>query len=120
MFIHTWLRTALSLALIILLIQTIFAQDWPQWRGANRDGAVTGFTAPKPWPDQLKQIWKAPVGVGHSSPLVIGDRVYLHSRQVENDVAAAYDLDTGKTIWQDRNPVTYTMNHRAAVLGKGP
>jgi len=120
MFIHTWLRTALSLALIILLIQTIFAQDWPQWRGANRDGVVTGFTAPKTWPDQLKQIWKAPVGVGHSSPLVIGDRVYLHSRQVENEVAAAYDLNTGKTIWQDSYPVAYTMNQVAAVLGKGP
>src|SRR5215510_138808 len=38
MFIHRRLKTALSLALIILLIQTIFAQDWPQWRGANRDG----------------------------------------------------------------------------------
>ena len=27
-----------------------FAADWPQWRGANRDGKVTGFTAPENWP----------------------------------------------------------------------
>jgi len=120
MFIHTWLKTTLSLALFILFIQQIFAQDWPQWRGANRDGAVTGFTAPKTWPDQLKQIWKVSVGVGHSSPLVIGARVYLHSRQAENEVAAAYDLDTGKTIWQDSYPVAYTMNQAAAGHGKGP
>jgi len=120
MFIHRRLKTALSLALIILLIQTIFAQDWPQWRGANRDGVVTGFTAPKTWPGQLKQIWKTPVGVGHSSPLVIGGRVYLHSRQAENEVVAAYDLNTGKTIWQDSYPVAYTMNQAAAGHGKGP
>jgi outer membrane protein assembly factor BamB len=120
MFIHTRLKTALSLALFIIFIQTIFAQDWLQWRGANRDGVVTGFTAPKTWPDQLKQIWKAPAGVGHSSPLVIGARVYLHSRQAENEVAAAYDLKTGKTIWRDSYPIAYTMNQAAAGHGKGP
>jgi outer membrane protein assembly factor BamB len=120
MFIHRSLKTALSLGLFILFIQTIFAQDWPQWRGANRDGVVTGFTAPNTWPDQLKQIWKAPVGVGHSSPLVIGARIYLHSRQAENEVAAAYDLNTGKTIWQNSYPIAYTMNPAAAGHGKGP
>jgi outer membrane protein assembly factor BamB len=120
MFIHRSLKTALSLGLFILFIQTIFAHDWPQWRGANRDGVVTGFTAPNTWPDQLKQIWKAPVGVGHSSPLVIGARIYLHSRQAENEVAAAYDLNTGKTIWQDSYPIAYTMNPAAAGHGKGP
>jgi len=120
MFIHRPLKPALSLALFILFFQNIFAQDWPQWRGANRDGVVTGFTAPKTWPDQLKQIWKAPVGVGHSSPLVIGARVYLHSRQAENEVVAAYDLKTGKTIWQDSFPIAYTMHHAAAGHGKGP
>ena len=26
------------------------AQDWPQWRGVNRDGKASGFTAPKEWP----------------------------------------------------------------------
>jgi outer membrane protein assembly factor BamB len=56
MFIHRPLKTTLSFALLIPFIQNIFAQDWPQWRGANRDGAITGFTAPKTWPDQLKQM----------------------------------------------------------------
>jgi outer membrane protein assembly factor BamB len=120
MFIHRPLKTTLSFALLILFIQSIFAQDWPQWRGANRDGAITGFTAPKTWPDQLKQIWKTPVGVGHSSPLVIGARVYLHSRQAENEVAAAYDLKTGRTIWQDSYPIAYTMHTAATGHGKGP
>ena len=110
------------LAFILLgpMFQTGFTQDWPRWRGASGDGVVTGFIAPKSWPDQLKQRWKIAAGVGHSSPLVVGPRVYLHSRQGENEVAAAYDLNTGKTIWQDSYPVAYTMNPAATGHGKGP
>ena len=110
------------LAFILLgpVFQNALGQDWPRWRGANGDGAVTGFTAPKVWPDQLKQRWKVEVGVGHSSPLVVGERVYLHARQGEDEVAAAYDLKTGKTIWRDSYPVAYTMNPAATGHGKGP
>ena len=35
-----------------------FCQDWPQWRGMNRDSKVTGFKAPAAWPSELKQVWK--------------------------------------------------------------
>src|SRR5262245_24355413 len=30
------------------------AQDWPQWRGPNRDGVNSSFKAPSTWPDALK------------------------------------------------------------------
>ena len=120
MFNHRSQKTALSLGLLILVMQNTLAQDWPQWRGAKGDGSITGFTAPKTWPDQLKQIWKVTVGIGHSSPLVIGSRVYLHSRESENEVVAAYDLNTGKKIWQDTYSVPYTMHPAATSHGKGP
>lgn len=112
-------RTA-SLALFLLCIPTMFAQDWSRWRGPKGDGSVTAFTEPTTWPDQLKQLWKVTVGVGHSSPLVIGPRIYLHSRQAENEVVAAYDLNTGRTIWQDSYPIAYTMHPAATGHGKGP
>ena len=51
-------------------------QDWPQWRGANRDGKATGFTAPKTWPKELTQKWKVPVGDGVATPALVGDRLY--------------------------------------------
>jgi outer membrane protein assembly factor BamB len=112
----------LLLAFILLspVFQIGYTQDWPRWRGANGDGVVTGFIAPKSWPDQLKQRWKKIVGVGHSSPLVVGARVYLHSRQGEDEVVAAYDLNTGKPIWRDSYTVAYTMNPAATGHGKGP
>jgi len=99
---------------------SVIGQDWPQWRGPNRDGVVSSFAAPKVWPEKLKTIWKVPVGIGHSSPVVVGKRVYLHSRQDENEVASCFDLDTGKQLWRDSYPAPYVMNPAATAHGKGP
>ena len=117
---HMPFRTVLLIFITLILSVYTRAQDWPQWRGANRDGVINGFAAPKAWPDQLQAKWKVTVGVGHSTPLVIGKRVFLHTRQGEKEVVAAYDLETGKTLWQDSYAVDYTMNPAATGHGKGP
>jgi outer membrane protein assembly factor BamB len=114
-------RPCIAVALCLCFAsQLSFAQDWPQWRGAHRDGLIASFTAPKVWPDKLKTIWKVQVGIGHSSPIVVGRRVYLHSRQDENEVASCFDLDTGKVLWRDAYPTPYFMNPAAVSHGKGP
>ena len=76
--------------------------------------------SPKVWPDKLKKIWKVQVGLGHSSPVFVGRRVYLLSRQEENEVASCFDLDTGKLLWKDSYPTPYMMNPAAVSHGKGP
>ena len=45
-------------AMIMLSTMNSYSQDWPQWRGLNRDCKVTGFKAPSSWPAELKQEWK--------------------------------------------------------------
>ncbi|HJQ69844.1 MAG TPA: PQQ-binding-like beta-propeller repeat protein [Blastocatellia bacterium] len=109
-----------SVVNLIALSAVTFAQDWPGWRGPNRDGVVASFTAPKTWPESLKLKWKTPVGEGHSSPVVAGDRVYIQTRQGEEEVVSAIDLNTGKVIWSERNGVSYTVNPAAVGHGKGP
>ena len=114
-------KSALSLCFVLALTSQIsFAQDWPGWRGPERDGAVAAFSAPKVWPDQLKVKWKLEVGAGHSSPVVAGRRVYLHSRQGDKEVVSSIDLETGKLLWQDAYAVAYTMHPAATGHGKGP
>jgi outer membrane protein assembly factor BamB len=113
-------RCLLSTICFGLLAPTAGAQDWPQWRGPNRDGVSASFTEPKAWPEQLKRKWIVPVGVGHSSPVVVGRRVYLHSRQGEREMITCFELETGKTLWQDGYPVAYQMNPAATGHGKGP
>jgi outer membrane protein assembly factor BamB len=113
-------KAALFCALLSIINQTSFAQDWPGWRGPARDGVLTSFTAPKTWPAQLKRIWKVEIGAGHSSPIVAGRRVYTHSRQGDKEVVSSFELETGKAVWQDTYPAAYTMNPAAMGHGKGP
>lgn len=80
------------------------AQDWPQWRGLHRDAKVTGFTAPKTWPKELTQKWKVTVGEGVATPALVGDKLYIFSRQEGNEVTRCLDAATGKELWQDKYP----------------
>ena len=78
------------------------AQDWPQWRGASRDGKVTGFTAPQAWPKELAQKWKTPVGSGDSTPALVGDKLYVFARQGEEEVTLCLGAADGKEVWKDK------------------
>lgn len=80
------------------------AGDWPQWRGPNRDGKVTGFKAPEVWPQQLTQKWKVAVGVGDSTPALVGDRLYTFGRRENDELIQCLEAGTGKTIWANRYP----------------
>ena len=108
-----------SLALFALLEVTVVA-DWPQWRGPARDGVASAFTPPATWPAQLTPKWRVPVGAGHASPVVAGNRVVLHARQGNREIVAAYDLATGKQLWQDGTDAPYTVNPAAKGHGPGP
>ena len=67
-----------ALGLSFLLPFAVRAEDWPQWRGPNRDGVwnETGIMECFP-PGGLKISWRAPVGRGWSSPIVAQGRVYV-------------------------------------------
>jgi len=83
----------------------LFAQDWPQWRGPNRDGKVTGFTAPQTWPKELAQKWKTTVGMGDSTPALVGDKLYVFARQGEDEVILCLNAADGKELWKNKYAV---------------
>jgi len=78
------------------------AQDWPQWRGANRDAKAAGFTAPKTWPKELTQKWKIAVGSGDATPALVGDKIYVFARQEGNEVVSCLEASNGKEVWSDK------------------
>ena len=88
--------------LILLGSINVFGQDWPQWRGSNRDAKVTKFAVPDKWPEKLTQKWKIQVGEGtDSTPALVGNRLYVFTRQDGNEVTLCLNADTGDEIWKN-------------------
>jgi outer membrane protein assembly factor BamB len=95
------------------------AQDWPQWRGANRDAKASGFTAPKTWPKELTKKWKTAVGSGDATPALVGDMLYVFARQEGNEVTRCLNAATGEELWKDQYAVPAISGPDASQHG-GP
>jgi outer membrane protein assembly factor BamB len=96
------MKTALTALASLLLVAPALAQDWPQWRGMNRDAVAKGFDVPSDWPENLTKKWSTEVGDGVATPALVGDRLYVHSRQGGDEVIRCLNAATGAEIWQDK------------------
>lgn len=107
-------KTMLAVALTLPLLPSaaLRADDWPQWRGLNRDGVCgeTGLLESFP-AEGLKVRWRVPVGWGFSSPVVAQGRVYLADSELVNPKARerlrCWDETTGKALWTHAYEVAY-------------
>ncbi|MBI2929291.1 MAG: PQQ-like beta-propeller repeat protein [Verrucomicrobia bacterium] len=101
-----------ALGLSLVLPIAVRADDWPQWRGPNRDGVwnETGIVESFP-PDGLKVRWRVPVGRGWSSPVVAKGRVYVTDVQLAGPTARervlCFEETTGKLLWSRPYAVDY-------------
>jgi outer membrane protein assembly factor BamB len=120
-------RTALVAVLLValILIIAVRAEDWPQWRGPNRDGVWSerGILETFP-PGGLKICWRAPVGIGFSSPVVADGRVYVSDSELAKPKARervhAFDALSGKHIWNYSYDVNYPENAFDEKYPRGP
>src|SRR5205085_10500957 len=71
----------LPLLLCLCLTTAASAQDnWPSFRGRNASGVADGANPPTVWDAEKSTniLWKTPIpGLGHASPIVWGDRVFI-------------------------------------------
>ena len=96
-------RSVLAATLLLLLCASQGkAQDWPQWRGVNRDAHVTGFQPPATWPKELAEKWKVKVGDGVATPALVGDKLYVFTREDKDEIIRCLDANSGKQIWEDK------------------
>jgi outer membrane protein assembly factor BamB len=97
--------STLCIAAILILPTLLPADNWPQWRGPQRDGISheTGLLAE--WPKEgPKLLWEVSnLGRGYSTPAVVDGRLYLmESQGLENESVIALDARDGKRIWSAR------------------
>ena len=111
---------SLALAAAVLSASTPLKADWPQWRGPNRDGRVNDAAIPATWPKTLKEEWKITVGIGHASPVEANGKIFVFTRQGEDEVLLCLDAATGKEVWRSSQPISYEPHEAAKAHGKGP
>lgn len=75
--------------------------DWPQWRGANRNGLSSETGLMKEWPPVgPRSLWSvSEIGEGFGAVAVNGDRIYVQGTRGEASVVFGLNRADGKTVW---------------------
>jgi hypothetical protein len=111
--------------LSLLVAGSALSDDWPQWRGPDRDGVwhedgvVDAFAG-----DKIELRWRVPVSSGYSGPTVADGRVYLTDRVTKPEQAErvlCFDWRTGEKLWSfvyecEYRNVSYPAGPRASVI----
>lgn len=122
--LHAARSIFLASFLVAIVIPSLRGDDWPQWRGVNRDGEwretgiLESFSS-----SELKPKWRVEIGAGYCGPTVANGRVYVMDRVTEPDSTErvhCFDEQTGKTIWSheyacDYGRIGYPAGPRASV-----
>ncbi|HJR58678.1 MAG TPA: PQQ-binding-like beta-propeller repeat protein [Vicinamibacterales bacterium] len=117
---HRTLRIAIT-AIAALSLSAIVSNrtldDWPQWRGVNRDGKSAERGLLKSWPQGgPPRAWQVSGGgTGYSSFAVAHGRLYTMGARERTEFVMAFDAATGKKIWERANGQRFTND-----MGDGP
>ena len=110
-----------------IVVNQVHAQDWPQWRGENREGTLQteGLVDDL---STLKPAWEQPIGSGYSGPTVANGLVYVMDRDTSNDQqlerVVCFHEKTGELAWShsyeaEYQNVGYVAGPRASVTCDG-
>src|SRR5262249_28903124 len=93
------------------------SHDFPEFRGRNRDGVVTGPPLARDWSaNPPRPKWRQPVGAGHSSFAVVGNAAVTLEQRNDNEAVVCYDTATGRKRWIYSYPALFSEK----MGGKGP
>jgi outer membrane protein assembly factor BamB len=95
------MKIALTPVVLLLLSPTVFALDWPQWQGPDRNAVSKETGLLQEWPkDGPPLAWKATgLGGGDSTPSVAAGRIYGMSHRGSDEFVWALSEKDGKEIW---------------------
>ena len=89
--------------------------SWTGFRGARRDGHYTAGPIRTDW-STLKPSWQQPIGGGYASFVVADGRAFTIEQRGNDEVAAAYDVLTGRELWTNAWKATFIES----MGGPGP
>jgi outer membrane protein assembly factor BamB len=91
-----------AIALSFFYSVVCYSDDWPEWRGGQRDGVSVEKDWLANWPEKAdpKVLWRASVGKGHSAVSVSQGRAYTMGWDGKRDTVFCLDANTGKILWK--------------------
>lgn len=98
----------------------LVAADWPQLRGPNGSGLCPSCgQLPTEFGPQKNVLWKTDLPVGKSSPILVGDRIFLTAAEGDELITMSLSRITGKVQWRQsvraaKREFQHNLNHRAA------
>lgn len=96
---------SIALTLSLILSATTRAEDWPHWRGPDRNGISKEKGWLDQWPDQGPAIaWNAAVGLGFTSIVVANGKAVTVGHANGKDAVYCFDAITGKEVWKHSYP----------------
>lgn len=112
-----------TLTALLLFVQVAVAQDWPRFRGPNGSGQSEASSIPAQWSDQdYNWVIDLP-GIGHSSPAVYSNRVFVQSAdpQAGTQYILCLSAADGGTIWRKEFPSEpYHIHQRNSFASCSP
>lgn len=113
-------RLFVTLAVVLSvpsLVSNRMRDDWPQWRGPNRDGISKERGLRKSWPSGGPPLaWRGSgAGEGYSSFAVADGRLYTMGARGNTEYVVAFDVATGKQLWTAANGPRFSNDR-----GDGP
>ncbi|MFM7150659.1 MAG: PQQ-binding-like beta-propeller repeat protein [Gemmataceae bacterium] len=123
----TYLRWASMV--MVLATGTVFATDWPQWMGPNRDAVWSEEGILEKFPEGgPKVLWRTKVNWGYAGPAVADGMVYVPDFVTEEDLIKrnpfdtktkvkgserllCLDAKTGKEVWKHEYDCPYGMSY---------
>jgi outer membrane protein assembly factor BamB len=98
-------------------------EDWPCWRGPAGDNHSSSLHPPVEWNESKNVLWKAAIpGLGHASPCIVGDRIFLASADepTETQFLICLDRQSGQQLWrvdlhQGKLPPKHEKNSHASA-----
>lgn len=110
----------------ITVAAPVAAEDWPQWRGADRSGVWQEDGILEQFPEGgLESVWRVPIHGGYSGPVVADGRVFIMDwRPVEGARAIlgkervlALDEETGEELWSHEWDANYSALQQSYAIG---
>lgn len=99
------LAAPIAVSLIVTFAAVAPGADWPQFRGPGGSGRLSDETPlPADIGPSTNVIWKTALPPGHSSPIVVGNRVYLTGVRQKRLVVIALDRASGRIVWEVETP----------------